>query len=175
MGMHFVVLVSKKYYISTFLFKETPCEGRTHLLRWNNRKYIKLSRSQWLRGLMHEMHDFASPARILGSWVRISLEAWMFVYVYFVFMLSCVGSGLATAWSLVLGVLPTVYKIKKLKETKRFTDALCSRGSNRNMNEWMNIKLRTDIESRIKCVHYFSFKNLILVYSIWLWWRLFLP
>jgi hypothetical protein len=30
--------------------------------------------------------------------------------VYSVFVLSCVGSGLATGWSLVQGVLPIVYK-----------------------------------------------------------------
>jgi hypothetical protein len=29
-----------------------------------------------------------------------------------VFVLSCVGSGLATGWSLVQGVLPIVYKCK---------------------------------------------------------------
>jgi hypothetical protein len=34
----------------------------------------------------------------------------MFVCVYSVFVLSCVGSGLATGRSLVQGVLPTVYK-----------------------------------------------------------------
>jgi hypothetical protein len=66
-------------------------------------------RSQWPRGLRREM---SSPARILGSWVRIPFEAWMFVYVYSVFVL---GSGLATGWSPVQGVLPTVYGIKKLK------------------------------------------------------------
>jgi hypothetical protein len=54
----------------------------------------------------------SSPVRTLGSWVRIPLEAWMFVWVYSVFVLSCVGSGLATGWSLVQGVLPTVYKCK---------------------------------------------------------------
>jgi hypothetical protein len=36
----------------------------------------------------------------------------MFVCVYSVFVLSCVGSGLATGWSLVQGVLPTVHKCK---------------------------------------------------------------
>jgi hypothetical protein len=64
-------------------------------------------RSQWPRGLRHEM---SSPARTLGTWVRNPLETWTFVCVYSVFMLSCVGSGLATGWSLVQGVLPTVYK-----------------------------------------------------------------
>jgi hypothetical protein len=36
----------------------------------------------------------------------------MFVCVYSVFVLSCAGSGLATGWSLVQGVLPIVYKCK---------------------------------------------------------------
>jgi hypothetical protein len=36
----------------------------------------------------------------------------MDVRVYSVFVLTCVGSGLATGWSLVQGVLPTVYKCK---------------------------------------------------------------
>jgi hypothetical protein len=36
----------------------------------------------------------------------------MDVCVYSVFVLSCVGSSLATGWSLVQGVLPTVYKCK---------------------------------------------------------------
>jgi hypothetical protein len=51
-------------------------------------------RSQWPRCLRHELY---SPARTLGSWVPIPLEAWMFLYIYSVFVLSCVGSGLATA------------------------------------------------------------------------------
>jgi hypothetical protein len=54
---------------------------------------VTLCKSHWPRGLMHEL---SSPARTLGSWVRISLEAWMTVYVYSVFVLLCVGSGLAT-------------------------------------------------------------------------------
>jgi hypothetical protein len=41
--------------------------------------------------------------------------------------LSCVyvGSGLATGWTSVQGVLPTVYGIKKLKWNKAFHDVLC--------------------------------------------------
>jgi hypothetical protein len=34
----------------------------------------KRGRSQWPRGLKHEL---SSPARTLGSWVQIPLEAWM--------------------------------------------------------------------------------------------------
>jgi hypothetical protein len=44
-------------------------------------------RSQWPRGLRHELH---SPAQTLGSWVRVSLEAGMFVCVCSVFVLPCV-------------------------------------------------------------------------------------
>jgi hypothetical protein len=48
----------------------------------------------WQRSLGHEQ---SSPARTQGSWFRIRLEAWMSVCVYSVLVLSCVGSGLATA------------------------------------------------------------------------------
>jgi hypothetical protein len=43
----------------------------------------------------------------------------MDVCVYSVFVLSCVGSGLATDWSLVQGVLPIVYKCKITEPHKR--------------------------------------------------------
>jgi hypothetical protein len=56
------------------------------------------------RGLRHEL---SSLARILGSWVRIPLKSWMSVCVCVVL---CVGSGLVTSWSLVQGVLPSVWK-----------------------------------------------------------------
>jgi hypothetical protein len=73
---------------------------------------FKLS-SPTVRGsLVAETHETFSPARTLESWVRIPLEAWMFVCVYSVFVLFCIGSGLATGWSLVQGVLPIVYKCK---------------------------------------------------------------
>jgi hypothetical protein len=35
--------------------------------------------------------------------------------------------GLATGWSPVQGVLPTVLRLRNWSETKRFTDALCSK------------------------------------------------
>jgi hypothetical protein len=59
-------------------------------------------RSQWSRCLRHEL---SSLAETLGSWVRILLEPWISGCVYSVFVL---GSGLATGWSLVQGVLPNV-------------------------------------------------------------------
>jgi hypothetical protein len=44
----------------------------------------KVGRSQWPRGLGHEL---SSPARTLGSRVHIPLEAWILVCVYSVFVL----------------------------------------------------------------------------------------
>jgi uncharacterized membrane protein YsdA (DUF1294 family) len=41
------------------------------------------------------------------------------VRLFCVCVVLCVGSALATAWSLVQGVLPTVYRIKKLKKRPR--------------------------------------------------------
>jgi hypothetical protein len=45
------------------------------------------NRSQWPRGLRHEL---SSPARTLGSQVRIPLKSWIYVCVYSVFVLFCV-------------------------------------------------------------------------------------
>jgi hypothetical protein len=84
----------------------------------------ELCRSQWPRCLRHEM---SSSAWTLGSWVRIPLEALMFAFI--LFALSCVGSGLATGWSLVQGVLPTAYmcKITELhKKSRPRPDMGCS-------------------------------------------------
>jgi hypothetical protein len=71
-----------------------------------------LAGSLWPHGLRHEL---SSPARKLGSWVRIPLEAWISLCVYSVCAVLSVGSGLATCWSPVRGGLPTVYRITKLK------------------------------------------------------------
>jgi hypothetical protein len=57
--------------VSAFLFMAESADGRP----------------QWPRGLLHEPSWLALT---LGSWVRIPFEAWMFVCVYCVFVLSCV-------------------------------------------------------------------------------------
>jgi hypothetical protein len=44
-------------------------------------------RSQWPRGLKHEL---SSPAQTLGSWFRIPHKAWMSVCISTVFVMSCV-------------------------------------------------------------------------------------
>jgi hypothetical protein len=51
-------------------------------------------RSQWPQGLRHEP---SSPTQTLGSWVRIPLGAWMYIYAFIcVYVVLCVGSDLAT-------------------------------------------------------------------------------
>jgi hypothetical protein len=62
--------------------------------------------------------------------------AWMFVCIYSVFVLSCVSSGLATGWSPVQEVLPTVYKCKIKEPHKRRPrpDMGCKR-------HWMDVDL----------------------------------
>jgi hypothetical protein len=40
--------------------------------------HVFVRRSQWPRGLRHEL---SSPARALGSWVRIPLKAWMSAFI----------------------------------------------------------------------------------------------
>jgi hypothetical protein len=52
-------------------------------------------------------------ARTLWSWVRIPIRAWMFgVYMclFCVYAVMCLGRRLGTIWSFVQGVLPTVNK-----------------------------------------------------------------
>jgi hypothetical protein len=96
--------------LSWFLQKTNKKSDRS------SRSICEWCRSEWPHGLRHEL---SSPARTMGSWVRIPLRTWMSVCVYSVCVVLCVGSGLATGWSLVQGVLLTVYKIKKLRKRPR--------------------------------------------------------
>jgi hypothetical protein len=90
--------------VSLFLFK--------HSLSCNQFLFFGCDplcgRSHWPRGLGHEQ---SLPAWTLGSWVRIPLEAWMPVYAFIL----CVGNGLATGWSLIQRVQPTVYRLRNWK------------------------------------------------------------
>jgi hypothetical protein len=75
------------------------------------------SRSQWPRGLRHEL---SSLARILGSWVRIPLKAWMSAFILY---LCCIPSPGSPTGSL---------RIKKLKWNKAFHGCpMRQSGSNR--------------------------------------------
>jgi hypothetical protein len=49
-------------------------------------------------------------AGIIGSNPTRGMDVHMYVYVYYMFVLSYVGRGLAMSWSLIQGVLPCVSK-----------------------------------------------------------------
>jgi hypothetical protein len=68
-------------------FGETWQDARTNIKQNNSR----LEFSGAYHSLMDEM---SSPAQTLGSWIRISLEAWTSAGVSSVFVLSGVGTGL---------------------------------------------------------------------------------
>jgi hypothetical protein len=58
----------------------------------------------------------------------------------------CVGSGLATGWSSVQGVLPTVYKIRELKKWPRSIRAVDIDGQTDNFCKWKSVNYSlTDI------------------------------
>jgi hypothetical protein len=65
---------------------ENTARGNINILKtpeaWNIASELIIneftSRSQWSRGVRHEMF---SPAQTLGSWFRIPLKAWMSVCV----------------------------------------------------------------------------------------------
>jgi hypothetical protein len=76
------------------------------------------------RAVRHELFSFA---RTLRSLVRIPLRAWIFVCVYSVFVLSCVGSAALRRAVPHSRSSTDCLRIRNGSETKRFTDALCPR------------------------------------------------
>jgi hypothetical protein len=69
---------------------------------------------------------FAHPnAGIVGSSPTQVMDACLRLFCVYVVL--GVGSGLATGWSPIPGVLPTLLELRKWSETKRFTDGLCSK------------------------------------------------
>jgi hypothetical protein len=116
-------------------------------------------RSQWARGLRHEL---SSLARTLGSWVRIPFRSWILVCV-------CIGSGLTIRWSPVRGVLPTILGLRNWSETQRFTDVLCSKVGATGKRQLMN---RTKISRSFLLATRPTYKN---KKKIKLWKKIELP
>jgi hypothetical protein len=67
----------------------------------------------------HDQTRVRTRAAAMGS-QRLTVWAMARPYmcVYAVYVVPCVGSGLATGWSLVQGVLPSMYRIKKLNKKR---------------------------------------------------------
>jgi hypothetical protein len=83
-------------------------------------QYIHSRRSQWPWGLRHEM---SSPARTLGSWVRIPLKEWMSICVYSVFVRLRPCDGLIPRPRSPTDCL----RLRNWSEMKCFTDVVCSK------------------------------------------------
>jgi hypothetical protein len=66
--------------------------------------------------------------------------------VYSVFLLSCVGNGLATGWSAVQGVPPTVYVIRKLKRNGVSRMPLTIQRTQQEI--WMNVVTADAVNSK---------------------------
>jgi hypothetical protein len=78
-------------------FSAASCLGVIIHISTGNFALFRTCRSQWPRSVR--------LARMMGSWVWIRPKAWISVLCAFIL---CVGSGLATGWSPVQGVLSTV-------------------------------------------------------------------
>jgi hypothetical protein len=82
---------------------------------------LRPCRSQWPRCQRHEMSFVRSNTGIVGSNLTQGMDTCLRLFCV------CLGRGLATGWSPVQGVLPNVQRLRNWSETKRFTDALCSK------------------------------------------------
>jgi hypothetical protein len=83
--------------------------GNKFVKRYFRVQYYVISRSQWPRGLRHEL---STAARTPGSWVQNSTPVMdVCIHLFCLCAVLCVGRGLATGWSPVQGVLPTLYRI----------------------------------------------------------------
>jgi hypothetical protein len=81
---------------------------------------FNLRRSQWPAARSEPWTLFVrSNAGIVGSNTIQRMD--VCVRLFCVYVVLCVGSGLATGWSLVQGVLPTVYRLRKQKSRQDLT------------------------------------------------------
>jgi hypothetical protein len=81
--------------------------------------YSLHGRCQWSTGLWHEQSS------LFENWNR-GFESHLRHGCLRLFC-ACIGSGLATGWSLVQGVLPALLGLRNWSETKRSTDPLYSK------------------------------------------------
>jgi hypothetical protein len=96
-----------------------------------------VSQSEDLEGCIFLIDDYSggvvcrmNDLRSLESWDR-GFEShsrhWCLhcMRLFCVYIVLCVGRGLATGWSPIQGVLPTVFRIKKLKQHPRPKKGAC--------------------------------------------------
>jgi hypothetical protein len=111
-------------YISSFYLRSSS-------LNCNYHNKFNYSRSQWPRGLKHKM---SSSPQTLRLRVRIHPKVWLSLCFCSVFMLSCVGSDLATGSSPMQGVLPTICNIHNFIINSKWEQARQPNPSKKNNN-----------------------------------------
>jgi hypothetical protein len=106
----------------------------------NNRVYTTTGQSQWPRPLGHWGCGFESHARH-GC-----------LCAFILFVLSCVGSGLASGWCPVRGDMQTLCRIKKLKKVAKVQrDLEPSRETENNRTEKQLTKITLAVCPLVIC------------------------
>jgi hypothetical protein len=98
-------------------YRHTFCMVWRH--SWQTDTYLRLQCSPWTITVTARCKAWTVFARSNAWIVGLNPAQGMnvcVVCVYSVCVVLCVGRGLATGWSTIQGVLPTVYRIKKLKK-----------------------------------------------------------
>jgi hypothetical protein len=96
--------------------------------RWRNRIHNISIKVYLYTPILTYLNAITSPLfinclRSLEPWDRgfesHSKYGYLCAFLFCVCVVMCVGSGVATGWCPVQGVLPSVYRIKKLKESSQ--------------------------------------------------------
>jgi hypothetical protein len=100
-------------------FEERETEVAQSLSDGLGRSWFRLITKEQNREILGNLRAVyeAVKAGIVGSNPTQGMD--VCVRLFCVCVVLCIGSGLATGWSPVQGVLPTVYRIKKLKKLPR--------------------------------------------------------
>jgi hypothetical protein len=117
------------------------------------------------------------------SWVRIPLDSWVSFCIHSVSVISCIGSGFAAGWSLILELSPTPYGIHNFRisfeteKTRSLTLITCTEHghepvTNTSSNSSSSY-IATDGQSASSswCRTFFGAHNQILIFFVV--WQLF--
>jgi hypothetical protein len=118
-------------YLYTYWFKVRSCKKRWMIVLNAADNYDSLTEYMPITVAARSTALPVSTSRTLGSRVRIPFKVCIIVCLFCVY----VSSGLATGWSPIQGILLTVLRLRNSSETKRFTDALCSKWEEQEYNK----------------------------------------
>jgi threonine/homoserine efflux transporter RhtA len=78
----------------------------------------------------------------------------IYVHLFYIYVALCVGSDLPTTLFPAQGVLPTVYRLKKLKKAAKVQRAVEPWSEKERKREWLSITGYTEHLSHIICTLY---------------------